>query len=96
MFLGEILGAFFLVEGSKLSHQVLKKAIRVLSDNDLSVDGQVIIDNAQGKIVKIITDVVEEAYYTSFANLLSNERQSAVIASFDEQKKLWSNPSEIK
>ncbi|KAJ3687604.1 hypothetical protein LUZ61_016768 [Rhynchospora tenuis] len=95
IFLGEILGAVYLVEGSKLSHEVLVKSIRVLSNNNISEDGQIIIDNDHGKLVKVITDIEKEAYYTNFANLLNSKRQSAVIASFDEQKKLWSNPSEF-
>ncbi|KAJ3687609.1 hypothetical protein LUZ61_016773 [Rhynchospora tenuis] len=95
IFLGEILGAVYLVEGSNLSHEVLVKSIRVLSNNNISEDGQVIIDNDHGKLVKVISDIEKEAYYTNFANLLNSKRQSAVIASFDEQKKLWSNPSEL-
>lgn len=96
MFLGEILGAFFLVEGSNLSYEVLEKSIKVLSNNNISEDGQVIKDDDYGKLVKIITDIKEEAYYTNFANSLSSETQSAVIGSSDEQTKLWSNPSEVK
>lgn len=94
MFLGEILGAFFLVEGSNLSHEVLMESIKVLSNNNISEDGQVIIENGHEKLVKIITDIKKEAFYTNFANLLNSKRQSAVIASFNEQRKLWSNMSD--
>ncbi|KAF3336960.1 hypothetical protein FCM35_KLT19546 [Carex littledalei] len=93
MFSGEILGAFFLVEGSNLSHEVLMESIKVLSNNNISEDGQVIIENGHEKLVKIITDIKKEAFYTNFANSLNSKRQSAVIASFDEQRKLWSNLS---
>ena len=89
--MGEILGAFFLVEGSNLSHKVRMKSIEVLSNNNISEDGWVIIGNGHEKLVKIITDIEKEAFYTNFANSLNSKRQSAVIASFDEQKKLWSN-----
>ncbi|XP_078179183.1 nucleoside hydrolase 3-like isoform X2 [Carex rostrata] len=94
MFLGEILGAFFLVEGSNLSHKVQMKSIEVLSNNNISEDGWIIIGNGHDKLVKIITDIEKEAFYTNFANSLNSKRQSAVIASFDEQKKLWGNLSD--
>lgn len=95
MFLGEILGAFFLVEGSNLSHKVRMKSIEVLSNNNISEDGWIIhLGNGHDKLVKIITDIEKEAFYTNFANSLNSKRQSAVIASFDEQKKLWRNLSD--
>lgn len=65
--------------------------IRVIADNT-SRGGQIAIDKESGKLVNILDHFDTKSYYTRFANLLGNKKQSAVIGSFDEQKKLWSTP----
>ncbi|URE02289.1 Inosine-uridine preferring nucleoside hydrolase [Musa troglodytarum] len=90
IFLGELLGAVFLVDHSKLNPVMQRKLIRVLTGN-LSQDGQIIVDKC-GKSVNILDSFDSEAYYSVFAELLGDRRQSAVIGSFDEQKKMWSKP----
>lgn len=90
IFLGELLGAVFLVDHSKLNPVMQIKPIRVLTGN-LSQDGQITVDKC-GKSVNILDSFDSEAYYNVFADLLGDKRQSAVIGSFDEQKKMWSKP----
>ncbi|RZC53205.1 hypothetical protein C5167_012054 [Papaver somniferum] len=92
-FLGEILGAVFLAGDQHLNSTCVVKPVKVLATGDLSKDGQIIIDEKHGKPVKIVESVDNQKYYAAFANLLGEKMQSAVIGSFDEQKKMWSTPT---
>ncbi|XP_020102953.1 uncharacterized protein LOC109720321 isoform X2 [Ananas comosus] len=91
IFLGELLGAVLLVENSNLTPRTQLKPISVVADDETSTDGQIVTKNAHGKLVNILDHFDSESYYTRFANLLSNKKQSAVIGSFDEQKRMWSS-----
>ncbi|WOL01824.1 hypothetical protein Cni_G10541 [Canna indica] len=91
MFLGELLGAVFLVDHSKLNPIVQKKPITV-STGSINKDGQIRVDKRYGKLVNIVDNLDSEAYYNVFADLLGDKKQSAVIGSFEEQKKIWSTP----
>nr|CAD1833696.1 unnamed protein product [Ananas comosus var. bracteatus] len=91
IFLGEILGAVLLSENSNLNPVMNLVPIRVIANNT-SRGGQTAIDKENGKLVNILDHFDTKSYYTRFANLLGNKKQSAVIGSFDEQKKLWSTP----
>ncbi|XP_026665801.2 uncharacterized protein LOC103721032 [Phoenix dactylifera] len=91
IFLGEILGAVFLVDGPNLNLTMQTKPISVLA-GDTSKDGQIVINKKYGKLVGLLNNFDTEAYYRHFANLLGDRRQSAVIGSFDEQKRMWSMP----
>ncbi|CAK7332913.1 unnamed protein product [Dovyalis caffra] len=92
-FLGEILGAVVLAgDHSKLDPTFLAKPIMVLAEGDVSKDGQVVIDEKQGKFVKILENVDPEAHYNLFAKQLCIKKQSAVVGSFDEQRRIWSVP----
>ncbi|KAK8671058.1 hypothetical protein V6N13_037667 [Hibiscus sabdariffa] len=93
IFLGEILGAVFMAE----DHHILKptieeKPIKVIADGVESVDGQILIDEKQGKAVKILKNVDTTAYYDLFADKLGDQNQSAVLGSYDEQRKMWNTP----
>ena len=90
IFTGEILGAVALVGDLKPTLQV--KRVKVLAEGVESKDGHTVIDEKDGKLVKILKHVNPAAYYDLFANRLGNMKQSAVIGSFDEQKRLWSTP----
>ncbi|XP_072960994.1 nucleoside hydrolase 3-like isoform X2 [Typha angustifolia] len=94
IFLGELLGAVLLVQDSNLKPEMQLKPITVVASNDRRKDGQISISQANGRLVKILDDFSSRAYYTHFANLLGNRKQSAVIASFDEQKKMWNTVPE--
>ncbi|PNT71272.1 uncharacterized protein LOC100842948 isoform X5 [Brachypodium distachyon] len=88
MFLGELLGAVFLVQQSHLNHSITERAISV-SSGHVSIDGQTVLQQTNGKLVKVLDHLDPNAYYTEFAKLLNTMKQSAVVGSFDEQKKKW-------
>ncbi|MCL7052022.1 hypothetical protein MKW94_026288 [Papaver nudicaule] len=89
-FLGEILGAVILASGQHLNPAYQVKPVKVLAAGNLSKDGQIVIDEKHGKLVKILETLNKERYYGEFANLLDEKLQSAVIGSFREQKEIWS------
>ncbi|VAH19123.1 unnamed protein product [Triticum turgidum subsp. durum] len=88
MFLGELLGAVFLVQQSHLNHSITQRAITVRSGH-VSIDGQTILRRTNGKVVKVLDHLNADVYYTEFAKLLNAKKQSAVVGSFDEQKRMW-------
>ncbi|KAL0376506.1 UNVERIFIED_CONTAM: hypothetical protein Scaly_0768200 [Sesamum calycinum] len=91
--LGEILGAVILAGDSlvlKTTYGVRK--VQVLATGMESEDGQINIDENKGSSVKVLEHVDPLAYYDTFANQLGEEKQSAVIGSFDEQRRMWSVP----
>jgi len=88
MFLGELLGAVFLVQQSHIDHSITERAISV-SSGHADTDGQTVLHPTNGKLVKILDHLDASAYYTQFAELLSAKKQSAVVGSFDEQKRMW-------
>ncbi|XP_075656193.1 nucleoside hydrolase 3-like [Castanea sativa] len=90
IFSQEILGALVLAGDMKPTMQV--KPVKVFAEGVESTDGQTMIDEKDGKLVKILEDVNYTAYYDLFANRLNDLKQSAVIGSFDEQRRLWSRP----
>ncbi|CAN1149859.1 Nucleoside hydrolase 3 [Linum perenne] len=94
-FLGEVLGAVVMA-GDRASLQPLLqvKPIRVLADGDESTDGQTMIEEDRGRLVKVLEHVDRNAYYEAFVNRLGDKKQSAVIGSFEEQKRIWSRPPE--
>jgi len=50
------------------------KKIKVTATGYESVDGQIIIDEKQGKSVKVLENVDHLSYYNIFANRLSDEK----------------------
>jgi hypothetical protein len=88
MFLGEILGAVFLVQQSHIDHAITERAISV-SSGHMDTDGQTVLHQTNGKLVKVLDHLDANAYYTEFAELLNTKKQSAVIGSFEEQKRIW-------
>ncbi|QCD79925.1 uncharacterized protein LOC114178741 [Vigna unguiculata] len=92
-FLGEILGAVVLGDSySGLDPKFEEKPIKVLADGNESSDGKVVVDEKDGKLVRILTTVDTKAYYNLYANKLGQEEQSAKIGSFEEQRRRWSHP----
>lgn len=92
-FLGEILGSV-LVAGdvSTLKPTFGIKKIEVSATGVESEDGQMIIDEKQGKAVKVLENVDPSAYYDLYGDILGNWNQSAVVGSFLEQTRRWSTP----
>ncbi|PHT59863.1 hypothetical protein CQW23_02226 [Capsicum baccatum] len=96
-FLGEILGAVVLAgDYSVLKSTFGVKNIKVTASGSESEDGQIVIDEKQGKSVKVLENVDPLAYYKVFANRLGDVKQSAVVGSFDEQRRIWNTPSNTK
>ncbi|TYI66937.1 hypothetical protein E1A91_D09G262100v1 [Gossypium mustelinum] len=92
--LGEILGAILMAEKHhNLKPKTEEMAIKVIAEGVESRDGQILIDKKRGNTVKILKNVDHKAYYELFANRLGDEKQSAVLGSYDEQKKMWRTPS---
>ena len=84
----EILGAVALTSDLKPTVQV--KPVKVIAEGVESTDGQTVIDEKYGKLVKILENVNYTTYYDLFANRLNDVKQSAVLGSFDEQISQWS------
>lgn len=93
MFLGEIIGAIFLADDNSWLNPTLQiRPVKVLATGIESEDGQLVIDEKQGKSVTILENVDVMAYYDLFTFRLCDEKQSAVVGSFAEQKRRWSRP----
>ena len=92
-FLGEIVGAVILADDQSLLRQSQQfKPVRVVAEGVESTDGQTVVDEKQGKLVRILENVDAAAYYDLFANQLGSKKQSAVVGSFAEQTRTWSQP----
>ncbi|AES91756.2 inosine-uridine preferring nucleoside hydrolase [Medicago truncatula] len=92
-FLGEILGAVVLAEkASSLKPKFEVKHIKVLASGIESTDGKMVVDEKNGKLVRILSNVEEKAYYNLYANKLGDQYQSAKVGSFDEQTTKWRHP----
>ncbi|CAN6677002.1 unnamed protein product [Malus baccata var. baccata] len=91
-FLGEILGAVFIAGDSHLNETFQVEPIKVYAEGFESSDGQLMIDENQQKLVRLLDSVDPEAYYDLFADRLSDSNQSAVLASFEEQVNFWRKP----
>ncbi|RDX89409.1 rihC, partial [Mucuna pruriens] len=93
-FLGEILGAVVLAEDtSSLNAKFEAKPIKVLAQGDVSIDGKMVVDEKDGKLVRILSHVNAEAYHDMYANRLGDWNQSAKVGSFEDQRRKWSRPS---
>ncbi|MED6205476.1 hypothetical protein PIB30_018078 [Stylosanthes scabra] len=92
-FLGEILGAVVIGDNHlSLSPKFEVKPIKVLADSVESSDGKIVVDEEHGKLVRILRQVDVKGYHNLYAEKLSDQNQSAKIASFEEQKRKWSIP----
>ncbi|MED6119747.1 Nucleoside hydrolase 3 [Stylosanthes scabra] len=92
-FLGEILGAVVIADNHlSLSPKFEEKPIKVLADGVESSDGKIVVDEEHGKLVRILRQVDVKGYHDLYAEKLSDQNQSAKIASFEEQKRKWSTP----
>ncbi|KMT03598.1 hypothetical protein BVRB_8g192710 [Beta vulgaris subsp. vulgaris] len=92
MFLGEILGAVILSDGhsSVINSSFQVKHIRVLAAGREDIDGQMVEDVENGLPIKTLKSFDEIAYYDLFAKRIGDKKQSAVVGSFSQQKRMWS------
>ncbi|KAF8765664.1 hypothetical protein HU200_008161 [Digitaria exilis] len=93
MFLGEVLGAVYLVEGMNIKPSLQPKAISIVANSTISMDGQIVVNKGSANSVKVLVDFSSEEYYHRVANSFAHKDQSAVISSFEEQTRIWSRPS---
>ncbi|KAK7303182.1 hypothetical protein RJT34_14084 [Clitoria ternatea] len=92
-FLGEILGAVVLADSSSnLNANFEMKPIKVLAKGDVSTDGKMVVEEKQGKLVRILNHVNANAYHEMYANRLGDRNQSAKVGSFEDQRRKWSHP----
>ncbi|KAI7725151.1 hypothetical protein M8C21_013897, partial [Ambrosia artemisiifolia] len=92
-FLGEILGAVILTTDQRTLNLTFEaKPLKVEATGDTSRDGQIIVDPKQRKLIKVLQRFDHLSYYDVFADRLADAKQSAVIGSFNEQKRIWSTP----
>ncbi|KAL5541759.1 hypothetical protein UlMin_009469 [Ulmus minor] len=92
-FLAEILGSVFLAgDHSQLKPTLQVKPIKVYANGIVTKDGQTLIDPKQGKPVKVLEKIDLMGYYNTFAKQLRYKKQSAKVASFEEQKRKWRKP----
>ncbi|XP_049347795.1 nucleoside hydrolase 4-like [Solanum verrucosum] len=92
-FLGEILGAVVLAgDHSVLESTFGVKNIKVTASGYEAEDGQILIDEKQGKSVRVLENLDPLAYYNAFANRLGDVKQSAIVGSFDKQRRIWNTP----
>nr|VDD19826.1 unnamed protein product [Brassica oleracea] len=90
MFLGEIVGALFLGgDHAVLKPKLRDEQVKVIAEGSESKDGQILIDKLHGRRVQILESIDSRGCYESFASKLNDKRQSAVIGSFEEQRKKW-------
>ncbi|RVW53367.1 hypothetical protein CK203_103145 [Vitis vinifera] len=66
--------------------------LKILANGDVKNDGQIVIDEKQGRLVKVLRSVNTTEYYDHFADVLNNQSQSARIGNFAEQKRIWTTP----
>ncbi|GJM88558.1 hypothetical protein PR202_ga04634 [Eleusine coracana subsp. coracana] len=92
IFLGEVLGAVYLVEGLNVNPSVQLKPISIVANSTTNMDGQIVVNRQSANPVKVLVDFSSEIYYTCVANSLGSKEQSAVIGSFAEQRAIWSKP----
>lgn len=92
MFSGEILGAIILVDDHQkhLNSNFGIEHLKVNAEGMLSKDGEVTFDTHKNKGFKVLQGFNHVSCYNIFSNRLLHKKQSAVIGSFDEQKRLWS------
>ncbi|XP_057547170.1 nucleoside hydrolase 3-like [Amaranthus tricolor] len=91
MFLGEILGAVILGDhNSSLKASFEVKPIKVIITGKEETDGQMVVDTKDGTPIRILKSFDEMAYYDLLANHIGDKKQSAVVGSFSEQKRIWS------
>ncbi|KAG2627621.1 uncharacterized protein LOC120698746 isoform X3 [Panicum virgatum] len=92
IFLGEVLGAVYMVQGSNLEPSVKVKPVSIVANTTESTDGQILSRRKSANQLKILYNLNNGVFYNHLANSLANDKQSAVVGSFEEQKAIWSRP----
>lgn len=96
IFLGEILGAVVIggADHSDLELRFGKESVQIHANGNETEDGKISVNEEQkGRSVRVLKNVSSQAFHDRFADQLGKEKQSAVIGSFEEQKRIWSTPN---
>ncbi|CAH9061858.1 unnamed protein product [Cuscuta epithymum] len=94
-FIGEIVGSVLIAgDISTLKPTFAIKKIKVIAEGEESEDGKMIIDEQQGKEVKVLTNMNASAYYDLYAQMLGATKQSAVVGSYVNQTIRWNCKNE--
>ncbi|KAK4759158.1 hypothetical protein SAY87_022289 [Trapa incisa] len=93
MFLGEIIGGVIMVAGDKpyLNTVFSSETIKVFAEGDESKDGYIYLDR-DGKLVAVLENLDPRGFRDMFWDRLADDKQSAVIGSFEDQTRMWSSP----
>jgi hypothetical protein len=83
IYLGEVLGDVYLVEGLNMRPSLQWKPISIFANSTTSTDGQMVVDKSANS-VKVLVDCNSEEYYNRVADSLRNKEQYAIISSFAE------------
>jgi hypothetical protein len=89
IFLGEVFGAVYMAQGSELEPSMEVKPVSIIANTTEGTDGQILIRRKSTNMLKILYDLNNRAYYKNLANSLTNNKQSAIVGSFEEQKAIW-------
>lgn len=92
MFLGEVVGAAIMADQLQLNLVSQIRPVGVLANGEVDSDGWTIVDHKNGNPINVIEDIDSVAYYSHLSKVLNETKQSAVIASFSAQQKLWNTP----
>jgi len=66
------------------------KPVSIVANTTESTDGQILSRRKSANQLKILYNLNNGVYYNHLANSLANDKQSAVVGSFEEQKAIWS------
>lgn len=97
-FLGEILGAVVIggADHSVLDLRFGKESVEIHANGNETEDGRITVNEQQkGRFVRVLENVSSNAFHGRFAVQLGKAKQSAVIGSFDEQRRIWTTPNKI-
>ncbi|CAL0325826.1 unnamed protein product [Lupinus luteus] len=95
-FLGEMLGAVVMAESPwSLDPKFEVKNIKVIASGVESSDGEIVVDEKHGKLIRILSHIDAKAYYDLYAKKLGDQKQSAKVGSFEEQKREWNHPQDL-
>ncbi|MFS7928281.1 putative inosine/uridine-preferring nucleoside hydrolase domain, ribonucleoside hydrolase [Helianthus anomalus] len=90
MFLGEILAAIVATNNQKVLNSTFEiKHVNIYAKGQLSRDGEIVFNKRKRKGIKVLQGFSHVSCYDIFADHLVRRKQSAVLGSFEEQKRRW-------
>lgn len=77
------------INREKLKKHFKVKPIMVMANGNVATDGWTKVDHLHGKHVRYLNAVNPHTLAVELVKVLNNPSQSAIVASFDEQEKVW-------